>query len=732
MLVAGDLPPDQRARVADHAASCRACHDLVAVLVTQHGAKAHYGAGVLQLGAVIGGRFRIDDILGIGGMGIVVAATHLELGTRVAMKFMREEMLGKADIGERFVREARAVVRLRTEHVCKVLDVARLDSGAPYIVMELLEGTDLSRTIVRQPLPMTIAVEYVMQACVALAEAHGLGIVHRDLKPANLFVTRGAHGRPLVKVLDFGIAKAMFDNAAALTMTRAMLGSPGYMSPEQVASARSVDARSDIWALGVTLYQLLSGRMPFVAPTPTALAIKIAFEPAAPLGGDPALAAIVGRCLDKAPERRYADVAALAAELVPFGGPAARRIAAAVSARPGQPSRGSPPAVRSAITPSAPVAQLVSGTAATLAAGAMAATQATGVMPGAMAATQATGVTPGTAGVFVATGGPTPGPTGWEPARRSRAWRAGVVAGLLGFVIAVVVVTTRGRGAGGAAPGSIASVPPAAPAGAGVARGSGGARDAAPAPRDAGLGTIERLLASDAGVAPVRPARRDGGAARRETVILRGPIDDPPVREAVQSHTAEVRRCYEAYGGAGGKQVKLRVVFTLGVDGRATEVAVAGVAGGIATCVAGVVRDAVLPPPVRGPVRVEVPLAFTAELRPPLTSAAPPVAAPPRGSAAPPVAAPPPVRESLTNDELMTGLRMIEPRLMQCATHHNLHRVKRRVMVAVEPSGKGSSLRLEGPERGTELERCLSWVARDGRWSATRSGGAISVELEFP
>ena len=276
------------------------------------------------VGSVIGGRFRIDQILGAGGMGIVVAATHLELAHRVAIKFLHDEMAASPTIVERFLREARAVVSLRTEHVCRVTDVGRTDSGAPYIVMELLDGSDLQRAVMKQPLPVTTAVEYVMQACIALAEAHRAGIIHRDLKPANLFVTRRLDGGPLVKVLDFGIAKALAETGAQLTQQAAM-GSPGYMSPEQLQSARDVDVRTDIWALGVTLYQLLAGRLPFAAATATEIAIRVANDPPDPLDVDAKLHAIISRCLDKDRTRRYADVADLCVELAPFGGPAGRR-----------------------------------------------------------------------------------------------------------------------------------------------------------------------------------------------------------------------------------------------------------------------------------------------------------------------------------------------------------------------------------------------------------------------
>src|SRR5215468_3145050 len=263
-------------------------------------------------------------------MGVVVAATHLELGHRVAIKVLRNDMARVPTVVERFLREARAAVQLRTEHVCRVFDVGRTDAGAPFMVMELLQGNDLGRVIARQPLPMPIAVEYVMQACVAVAEAHAAGIIHRDLKPANLVVTRRLGGGPLIKVLDFGIAKAMTEAGAELTRSQSMLGSPGYISPEQLQSARDVDARTDLWALGATLYQLLSGRLPFYAQTVTAMAVRILTQPPDPLDTDPTLRAVILRCLDKSPAQRYPDVGALVADLAPFGGPSGRAIAGTV------------------------------------------------------------------------------------------------------------------------------------------------------------------------------------------------------------------------------------------------------------------------------------------------------------------------------------------------------------------------------------------------------------------
>ena len=298
-------------------------------------------------GTVIGGRFRVDHVLGSGGMGLVVAATHLQLGHRVAIKFLLDEMAGDATVNERFLREARAVVQLRTEHVCRVIDAGQTDTGAPYMVMELLEGTDLGRAVAHQPLPAVIAVEYVMQACVAIAEAHAAGIIHRDLKPANLFVVRRPGGGPLIKVLDFGIAKARAEAGARLTHSHSILGSPAYISPEQLQSARDVDVRADIWSLGATLYQLLSARLPFYRPNVTEMAVRIVMEPPDPLDVDPALRAVVLRCLEKSPALRYPDVAALVTDLAPFGGPSARAIAAMV----GQLVRGATPPPAAAVSP---------------------------------------------------------------------------------------------------------------------------------------------------------------------------------------------------------------------------------------------------------------------------------------------------------------------------------------------------------------------------------------------
>ena len=285
----------------------------------------------MEPGTIVGGKFRIERVLGSGGMGIVAIATHLHLDQRVALKILHPDHAKNPDVCERFLREARAAAKLRSEHVCRVSDVG-VDGQTPYMVMELLEGEDLATLVdTKGALPIATAVDYVLQASVAIAEAHARGIVHRDLKPANLFVTHRLDGSPLIKVLDFGIAKAMTAAPSKLTNTDVLMGTPGYMSPEQLRAMRTVDARSDIWQLGVILYEIVSARPPFPAATITDMAIKVATEPPEPLDADPRFVEIVWKCLEKSQDRRYEDVGALALALAPFGGPTAAATAALVA-----------------------------------------------------------------------------------------------------------------------------------------------------------------------------------------------------------------------------------------------------------------------------------------------------------------------------------------------------------------------------------------------------------------
>jgi serine/threonine protein kinase len=267
-------------------------------------------------GETLGDKYRVERILGQGGMGIVVAAKHVELDERVAIKFL----LGKPSTSavDRFLREARAAVKVKGEHVCRVLDFGRLDTGEPYIVMEHLEGTDLARKIEKEgPQPLAAAVGWIIEVCDALGEAHALGIVHRDVKPANVFLAERRDGSASAKVLDFGISK--LSSQAPITGTQTPMGSPSYMSPEQMVSAHDVDARTDIWSLGVTLYELLAGKPPFAADSMVQLSVVVREKEPAPLEGIPDdLSRVIERCLAKDPRDRYDTVAALVADLAPF------------------------------------------------------------------------------------------------------------------------------------------------------------------------------------------------------------------------------------------------------------------------------------------------------------------------------------------------------------------------------------------------------------------------------
>jgi serine/threonine-protein kinase len=285
-------------------------------------------AGVHE-GQILAGKYRVEKVLGVGGMGVVVAAQHVQLDEKVAIKFLLPTMLSNQEVVGRFAREARAAVKIKSEHVARVSDVGTLDNGAPYMIMEFLDGSDLSTWLQRQgPLPVEQAIDFVLQACVGVASAHGIGIVHRDLKPANLFCVRGNDGQFVIKVLDFGISKvtnlSVSDVGGSMTHTTTVMGSPFYMSPEQMQSAKDVDVRADIWALGVILYELLTGSTPFRGESYADIAIKVAtaafapvrtFRPHAPAG----LEAVLSKCLEKDKKRRYGNVAELALALADFG-----------------------------------------------------------------------------------------------------------------------------------------------------------------------------------------------------------------------------------------------------------------------------------------------------------------------------------------------------------------------------------------------------------------------------
>jgi eukaryotic-like serine/threonine-protein kinase len=236
-------------------------------------------------GAIVAGKYRIERVLGEGGMGVVVAAVHLGLEQPVAIKFLLPEAMRSRVAVERFLREARVAAMIRSEHVARVHDVGTLEGGVPYIVMEQLVGRDLGQTLAANgALPIEEACEIALQACEALGEVHAAGIVHRDLKPSNLFITRRADGAPAVKLLDFGISKLTVGAEdlsvdPALTATTTIMGSPSYMSPEQLKSTKEVDSRTDVWSLGAVLYEAVTGKPAFRGETVPQVCAMIASEP---------------------------------------------------------------------------------------------------------------------------------------------------------------------------------------------------------------------------------------------------------------------------------------------------------------------------------------------------------------------------------------------------------------------------------------------------------------------
>ncbi|HTN86997.1 MAG TPA: protein kinase, partial [Sorangium sp.] len=278
----------------------------------------------MEPGTVLAGKYRVERIIGQGGMGVVVEARHVVLDERVALKFLLPAFTLHPEGSARFLREAKAGMRIKSEHVARVSDVGTLESGAPYMVMEFLTGSDLARLLRDQGvLGIEDAVDYIVQGSEAIAEAHSLGIVHRDLKPANLFLTRRADGSPLVKVLDFGISKMATSAVDILTGTDAALGSALYMSPEQMRQTRSVDHRTDIYALGVSLYELLAGRQPYYAETLPQLCAEVLTGTPTPLRDiRPDVPASLASALEKAyareREQRYASIAELIVALAPF------------------------------------------------------------------------------------------------------------------------------------------------------------------------------------------------------------------------------------------------------------------------------------------------------------------------------------------------------------------------------------------------------------------------------
>ncbi len=280
------------------------------------------------MGSVVDGKYRIEATIAEGGIGVIVRATHLGLGQQVAIKYLKPDALKDARLVERFEREARLAAQIASEHVVHVQDVGSLPGAGPYMVMEYLVGRDLGSIVEEGPLPVARAVDYVLQVCDALAEAHALRIVHRDIKPDNMFLAQRPSNTAILKLIDFGISKMAPKRGeggdwAHDTGTDERFGTPLYMSPEQLRSPASVDERADIWALGVVLFELITGEAPFDAADMPALCAAIVSSEPRPLRAlrpeaPQALEAVILKCLEKDPAQRFRNVAELAQDLEPF------------------------------------------------------------------------------------------------------------------------------------------------------------------------------------------------------------------------------------------------------------------------------------------------------------------------------------------------------------------------------------------------------------------------------
>jgi serine/threonine protein kinase len=293
-------------------------------------------------GALLAGRYSVENVLAEGGMGVVWLGRHVELDKPVAIKFLRRALCGKEAVVARFLNEARAAAALRSNHVVRVMDVGQLETGRPYLVMEHLQGIDLDALVEQEgPISVARAVDYVLQVCEALSEAHAAGIVHRDIKPENLFLSHFASAKPIVKVVDFGLAKRL-DGAAAKVVTGPFenMGSPCYMSPEQIESPQELDERTDIWSLGVVLYRLLTAVLPFDGDSVAEVCARVLNATPVLVSKhrpelDTGIEAIVARCLEKKPEDRYQSIGDLEQALRSY------EAAAVTATQPGSMTRSS-------------------------------------------------------------------------------------------------------------------------------------------------------------------------------------------------------------------------------------------------------------------------------------------------------------------------------------------------------------------------------------------------------
>lgn len=306
----GSIPADDIEGLATHVAGCGACARAYACAVALQGGDAPRIQNT-RIGAVLADKYEVVEHLGSGGMGVVVRARHLRLQRDVALKLIRPKSAHDDDLRTRFAREARVAATLRSPHINRVIDLGELADGSLFMVMELLEGETLQARVQREgPLAPLEVRRLMRQALLGLEAAHDLGVIHRDLKPANLFLQKNPTGPETLVILDFGVAKSFnteLEVGLAQTVQRTLVGSPAFMSPEQLQGHAGIDARTDIWGLGCTMFTLLTGRYPFEAGDFIALAhqIREGAPRRLPLRIDSGLASCVRRCLEKDPARRY-------------------------------------------------------------------------------------------------------------------------------------------------------------------------------------------------------------------------------------------------------------------------------------------------------------------------------------------------------------------------------------------------------------------------------------------